>query len=419
MDRRDFMKLASFAGLSVVFPFSEQRRAFAQEDPYDGPLWVMVNAGGGWDPTSLCDPKGRANEEELDPMNNYFTDDIGEAGRIRYAPVAMNDYFFQKYYRQLTIMNGIDTQTNGHDSGSRVTWSGNLAKGHPAFSALLAASVAPSAPMSFLTNGGYDYTGGLIGPTRVGDTGALLRIAFPNRRDPSDEYSRYHTEETWDRINDLQRARLETMIDHQTLPRIAGAQSLLYTARVGDNELARLADFLPEQLDNSNNRIRRQAQVALAGYQAGITVSANLSMGGFDTHGNHDANHFPRLEQLLDGVDFLMEEADRQGIADKLIVVVGSDFGRTPGYNDNQGKDHWSITSMMFMGAGIPGNRVIGATDEGHRPLTVNEDLEVDARGIRIRPIHIHKAMRRLAGIDGSETAALFPLDGEDLPLFG
>ncbi len=196
--------------------------------------------------------------------------------------------------------------------------------------------------------------------------------------------------------------------------------SLLYTARASDNELSRLTDFLPDDLDNSGNPLRRQAQIAIAAFKAGLSVSANLDLGGFDTHGNHDESHIPRLEQLLDGVDFLMEEAERQNIRDDLIVAVGSDFGRTPGYNDNNGKDHWSITSMMFMGAGINGNRVIGSSDDGHRPYEIDPDtLETaDNGGIRINPVHIHQAMRDLAGISEHELAVQFPLGAERLDLF-
>ncbi|MCA9661301.1 MAG: DUF1501 domain-containing protein, partial [Myxococcales bacterium] len=138
---------------------------------------------------------------------------------------------------------------------------------------------------------------------------------------------------------------------------------------------------------------------------------------------NHDQSHIPRLVQLLQMIDFLWQEAETQGVADRLTVLVGSDFGRTPRYNDGNGKDHWSVTSMMLMGAGIPGNKVIGATDEGHNPLTVNtSSLAVDPGGIRVEPKHVHKSLRRLAGIDDNEYGRMFPLtigDDEDLKLFG
>jgi uncharacterized protein (DUF1501 family) len=422
MDRRDFMKLAGLCGLSVAVPF----KARAQESIlYEGNFFVQVNAGGGWDPTSFCDPKGALNQDEMDngnPMNrSYFTDDIEVAGNIPYAPVGSNANFFQNYQNELLVINGIDTQTNGHDSGARHTWSGKLAEGHPAWGALVAAAKSRLSPMAFLSNGGFDLTQGLVAPTRSGNTNVLQRIAFPHRMDTNNEESLFHTQNTIDRIATAQRERLEAAQTQNRLQRIKSAMSTLYTARIGENEVQRLTDFLPDQLDNSGNRLFRQAQLALASYAAGLTVSANLSVGGFDTHGNHDANHIPRLAQLLDGVDFLMQEAERMGIRDRVVVVVGSDFGRTPGYNGGNGKDHWSITSMMAMGPGITGGRVIGGTDERHRAKNIDPDTfeVVNDGGVRIEPGHVHRELRRIAGIEEDEVVRGYPVNVNSLNLFG
>jgi hypothetical protein len=122
------------------------------------------------------------------------------------------------------------------------------------------------------------------------------------------------------------------------------------------------------------------------------------------------------------GVDFAWAEAERQGVADNLIIVVGSDFGRTPGYNGGNGKDHWSITSMLLMGKGIPGNKVVGVTDERHSPLGLDPKTLKPAAsgGIRIEPRHVHYHLRKMAGLAGDPNAEqTFPLLGtEDLPLF-
>ena len=161
----------------------------------------------------------------------------------------------------------------------------------------------------------------------------------------------------------------------------------------------------------------------MAGYKAGLTVSVNIQQGGFDTHGNHDGAHIPRLSELLKGVLLLQEEAKNQGIADRVVFVIGSDFGRTPGYNGGNGKDHWSVSSMMFMGAGIKGGRVIGETTSGHDAKKVDPTtLKVDSSGIAITYGHINKALRKLAGIEKSELVQqYYPLDStlEDLNLFG
>lgn len=416
MKRRDFMKALGFAGLALSTPLGAPGMAQAQDVTYDGTFWITVNASGGWDPTLLCDPKGRANEEAQDPVNMYFIDEIGTAGELSYAPVGINGEFFSTFRNDLLVINGVDTSTNGHDSGSRNTWSGSLSEGQPSFAAMAAAAAAPQAPMSYISNGGYDFTAGLVARTRSGNADALLRIAYPNQIDPNqDTPSYYHMESAADRIADAQAARLERLQGKHLLPRSAYSMDMLFTARLGRKDIGRLTEYLPDPLDNSNNRLRRQAQVAIAAYRAGLAVSANLSTGGFDTHGNHDQNHVPRLQTVLEGVQFIMEEAERQGVRDKVVVMVGSDFGRTPSYNDGNGKDHWPITSVMLMGAGINGGRVIGGTTDRYTPMRVKPDtLETvsddDPNGVRITPAHIHRELRNMAGIEGSDLDRNFPL---------
>jgi hypothetical protein len=87
-------------------------------------------------------------------------------------------------------------------------------------------------------------------------------------------------------------------------------------------------------------------------------------------------------------------------------------MGRTPNYNQGNGKDHWSIGSALFLGKGIKGNRVLGATDDKQfavpfDPATLKTDKE---KGTKIRPEHIHEALRELAGIADHPTSKKFPL---------
>lgn len=422
MERRDFLKLASLAGLGVVaggLPFAKQARAEA----YTGPFYVMVHAGGGWDPTSFCDPKGAI--DPMKPMNNYPVSQIAQAGNIRYADVqdgngsSFNRDFFTKYSPRLTVINGIDCATNSHDAGTRYTWSGTLTENKPAFAALVAGIKGPTRPMAFITNGGYDITAGVVAQTRLGNIDAITRIAFPDRMDPDDPDSTFYTPETAKRIMEARDARHQAYLAKQQLPRLKRTMGTLYTARTGQNELKLLTEYLPAEL--AQGQLQRQAQIAIAAYKAGLAVSANLEVGGFDTHGDHDNQQFDALSNMFYGVDFLMEEAIAQGVGDNIIVVMGSDFGRTPFYNDGNGKDHWSITSMMMMGKGIPGNVVIGASDDYHEPLRVDPaSLQVSDSGIRVTPGHVQRALRRLAGIDQDPLMAQFPVkEPEELPLFG
>jgi len=435
MDRRKFLSIASLAGLAVASPtaFGRPQGISKKSNPlfesYTGPFYIMVNAGGGWDPTSLCDPKGAANlADPKDAMNrSYLTSDIGRtASGIPFAPLGTMENpnyfreFFEKHDKKLLVINGVDVATNGHETGSRHIWSGRLAEGYPSFAALAAAVHGRDLAMSYLSFGGYDDTQGQVARTRSGNTQALARIAYPDRLDPNDEASLFHSAPAAKAILAAQNARKERLLATEQLPRVQRAVSVMYASRTGSNELKKLQQYLPAEL--SGNGFLRQIQVAMAAYKAGITVAVNLDIGGFDTHGDHDANHIPRLAQILEGLDFITLEAERQGIGDNYVVLAGSDFGRTPGYNDTNGKDHWAVTSVIAMGKGIRGGRVIGETTERHDVLAVNRTtFKPDPAGIRIEPRHIHQNLRRLAGIEADELMTFYPLaipPEDDLKLF-
>src|SRR5436190_20026323 len=158
-------------------------------------------------------------------------------------------------------------------------------------------------------------------------------------------------------------------------------------------------------------RLSQQAEIALASFKAGVCVSANLSIGQFDSHANNDADQMKLIPEFLAGIAYFMRRAGELKIREKLVVIVQSEMGRTPTYNKGNGKDHWSIGSIMFLGKGIRGNRVLGATDERQFHVPLNpQTLALDRpTGIRVRPEHIHIALRELAGIADHAYSKRFP----------
>jgi len=429
MKRRTFLQLSGLTGLSVAAPFATHRLASAAPEPYGGPYYVLINASGGWDPVFFCDPK-------LNPELNRMYGNIGQAGNIPFAPLPVTaattgldagalpyvmspQAFFEKYFNRLLVVNGIDMETNNHDGGTRAIWSGKLQEGFPSFGALVAAARGGDHPLAYISSGGYDVTEGLVSITRLDNVSTLDKIAYPNivNRDEPDSGT-YHTPATYDRITAAQQARLGAMREGQNLLRTQKAMDELFLARSGDNALQSLAlptdpvELPGYQLGGLQNMMR-QSQLVLAAFDAGLAVAANLNLGGFDTHANHDRDQTLGIAQILAGVDFLLTQAEAMGLADKLTIMVGSDFARGPGYNganDNAGKDHWSIGSAMFMGAGISGNQVVGATDDTQRAL--------EYQGTNLKVTHIHHAMRQLAGIDGHDYAKEFALPGEAVNIF-
>lgn len=440
MDRRDFLKLASCAGMSVMAPsafggrdLSHGRRGMHAE-AHTGTFFILFHAGGGWDPTSFCDPKGSNGPNDPNPMNRYEQSMIGEAGNIRF-PMEFPDpnnpdagigtglipAFFEEHYQDLLVINGIDMQTNGHDQGTRHAWTGRLSEGFPTMGAYLAGTYNSTLPMAFLAFGGFTETAGVAPQSRASNIDVLNTLAFPERANFDDENSTYLSSRALELIEEAQFERDQALIAGQGLPKINHSMSTLFESRSGSNELKRLNEFLPEERSGG---LRGQVEVAIAAYRAGISVAANLSAGGFDTHGNHDASHIPSLENVLDAMGYAKNLSRELGLEDKVVIMASSDFGRTPGYNDGNGKDHWSISSMLMMGAGIQGNRVIGATDDGHRAYGIRTDLSVDESTdapLKITPSHIHSAIRKQYALGAdNELAQMFPLDNEEeLPIFG
>ena len=67
------------------------------------------------------------------------------------------------------------------------------------------------------------------------------------------------------------------------------------------------------------------------------------------------------------------KRAEEAGIADRLLVIVGSDFSRTPYYNSAQGKDHWSVGSYIIMEKGKRyTNRYVDGSDEGQNSVKID-----------------------------------------------
>jgi uncharacterized protein (DUF1501 family) len=60
----------------------------------------------------------------------------------------------------------------------------------------------------------------------------------------------------------------------------------------------------------------------------------------------------------------LITDLDQRGLLDSTLVVVNSEFGRTPKVNAGGGRDHWPrVFSLVLAGGGIKRGSVYGASD--------------------------------------------------------
>lgn len=413
MQRRQFIKSLAAAGVALSTSSLTLNRAFAANS---NRFWVFINAKGGWDATQLCDPKGNTvpYSDSRGTVNNFDTADIRQRGNIRYAPYpdGINpdtdwlDVFFKNHYQRTTVFNGVNYSTNSHSTGRRKFFAGSSDPGMPVTGALIAAPYGDNQPLAFYDGGGVSTTAGIVSAARISDAGLISRLSSPNPYMPA---------EIFDDIEASGQKQLQILLNNAVSDQRAIAMQKLQDSRQSNQGLDRLLSSLPA--DRSSG-FKGDAEIAAAAFASGLSTSANLDNGGFDTHGDHDNRQSNALNNLLSGIDHLWLQLERLSIADRTTVVVGSDFSRTPYYNSNRGKDHWSVGSMMVMGAGVTGNRVIGATDHQFKALKLNPStLQPDENGAYLTPAHINKSLRRLAGISGSALDRRFPLAVDELGL--
>ncbi len=400
--RRDFLKLCGLAGMGLAVPFRPAAaREKAKDEPYGGPYYVVFNAAGGWDTTYLMDPKG------VNEINRLYKEgDILTKGAHKYAPIKKhaqggmaNEDFYAEFGDELLAFNGLDYSVNNHSPGARYMATGKLdSLAYPTFAALVAACRGPDCPLAFLTFGNYSATGNLVAMSRVPYLPSLQTIANADAIS-GNERSPYHDKFALDRIEQALRQHNELLATKPQLPRAERGENMLYAAQVSSKALQRVTQYIPKSVPKL--RMAQQAEIALASFKAGVCVSANLSIGQFDSHANNDPDQMKLIPEFLAGIAYFIRRAGELKIRDQLVVVVQSEMGRTPNYNKGNGKDHWSIGSALFLGKGIKGNRVIGATDEKQFAVPLDpQTLKLDKdKGIRVRPEHVHEALRELAGI--------------------
>ena len=87
--------------------------------------------------------------------------------------------------------------------------------------------------------------------------------------------------------------------------------------------------------------------------------------GEWDAHGVLKAGHSRLCKQVDKPIAGLIKDLKRRGLFDETLVVWGTEFGRTPGAQGSDGRDHHPYGfSIWLAGGGIKGGTVHGATDE-------------------------------------------------------
>lgn len=136
-------------------------------------------------------------------------------------------------------------------------------------------------------------------------------------------------------------------------------------------ELSQETDAMRDRY--GRNRFAQSILLARRLVEAGVSlvqvnwtrIKDQPNQGGWDTHAQHNESLKKLLMPMMDqAYSALIEDLEQRGLLDETLVVWFGEFGRTPKFNANGGRDHWGrVFSLALAGGGIRGGVVHGASD--------------------------------------------------------
>ena len=97
--------------------------------------------------------------------------------------------------------------------------------------------------------------------------------------------------------------------------------------------------------------------------EAGVRF-VTMTYGGWDMHDNIADGIKNQLPPFDKAYAALINDLDSRGLLDSTLVVIGTEFGRTPKINPTAGRDHWpKVFSTVMAGGGIKRGMVYGSSD--------------------------------------------------------
>ena len=128
--------------------------------------------------------------------------------------------------------------------------------------------------------------------------------------------------------------------------------------------------------------------------ESGVTF-VKVTHSNYDTHNENFDFHLEQVGEFDQSFSALLDDLAQRGRLEHTLVVVMSEFGRTPRINHLYGRDHWSAAwSVALAGAGIKPGVVLGKTNDNGTAVV---DGQVNAGNL------FHTYLRAV-GLDPSET---------------
>lgn len=371
--RREFLYVGLLGGLGLTLPQFLRNQAQAAQKTYATHEPVAQGI------IQIFLPGGIAHQESFDPKPYAPAEYRGPFGAIDTAITGIQFGQFlpniAKVADKITVIRSMSHGEAAHERGTQNMFTGyrpSPALEYPSIGSVISHELGPrndlppyvcvpSVPNEFANSG---YLSSAFGPFALGSDPAradfkVRDLSLPGGVDDARFERRKSLLETVDHhFRSMEESDAITSMDafYQHAYKLISSQK----AREAFNLAAE-----PDKVKDEYGRNAAGQRMLLARrlIEAGVRF-VSLTAGGWDHHDNLKAGIERELPPVDQAIAALIRDLDQRGMLDTTLVMVTTEFGRTPKINPTAGRDHWPrVFSTMLAGGGVKRGYVHGASD--------------------------------------------------------
>lgn len=372
LSRRGLLAAGTLGGIGLSLPELLLRQALAEQKHYD---FIAAKAKS---VIHIYLPGGMAQQESWDPKPYSPLEYRGELGTIKTNTGETVCETLPQLAKRADKYSIIRSMTHGeaaHERGTHNMFTGykpSPALSYPSFGAVVSHEYGPRnnlPPYVAIPNVPNEFAGTGFLPSSYG--------AFALGSDPAGKDFQVRDLNLAGGVDDERFIRRKSALEivNRNFVSATGADNVaamntFYQRAYDliDTPAAREAFDLSKEDDKLRDRYgRNQAgQRLLMGrrlVEAGVRL-VTLTYGGWDMHQNITSSFNNTMPPLDVALATLLDDLSDRGLLDETLVMLSSEFGRTPKINSDAGRDHWpKVFSVMLAGGGIRGGMIYGASD--------------------------------------------------------
>lgn len=365
LSRRQFAERTATAALGLsLLPTMDQ--AIAETSTGKAKHVIYIYMAGGMTHLDTFDPKPGA-----DTQGQTGTVDTGVAG------IKLSEYMpdLAKNFKDIAVVRSLGTKTGAHGGASYWMQTGyqeSPAIRHPNMGGWAQKALGkqhPQLPDTIYINGngpGAGFLGASYAPLPVTDPSKGL----PNSTFPVDNGRLNH------RLASLEGLNRSFLDKYKTEDVRAYSEFYDNTLEFLQSKELEIFDLRKENAETraayGNGRFGQALLLSKRLVKSGVRF-VRVQNGGWDMHGDLWNRAPAKINEFSSGIATLINDLKAEGLFDQTLIVLTTEFGRTPNINARGGRDHFPrCFSGMLAGGGIQGGQVFGKTDD--RAMSVVED---------------------------------------------